>query len=159
MANASPAEVIARLRRGPQAARLRALFGERVFDDGERAFEGALLALEVFQQSPREFYPYTSRYDDVLRGRATLSLQEARGLALFTDPAKGNCASCHRSEVTADGAFPLFTDWGHIALGAPRHRTLAANADPQSFDLGLCGPLRTDCAIAPSTADAFARRA
>jgi cytochrome c peroxidase len=144
MANASPAEVIENLRRGPEAARLRALFGEKVFDDGEHAFDAALLALEVFQQSPREFYPYTSRYDEVLRGRTTLSPQEALGLALFTDPAKGNCASCHRSAVTADGAFPLFTDFGHIALGVPRHRGLAANADQKAFDLGLCGPLRTD---------------
>ena len=144
MANASPAEVVARLRRGPHAATLRALLGDGVFDDGERAFDAALLALEVFQQSPREFYPYTSRYDEVLRGRATLTPQEARGLALFNDPAKGNCASCHRSELTADGAFPLFTDFGHIALGVPRNRALAADDDVNAFDLGLCGPLRTD---------------
>ncbi len=144
MANGSPAEVVAKLHRGVHAAPLRALFGDRVFADGERAFDAALLALEVFQQSPRDFYPYTSRYDEALRGRATLSAQEARGLALFTDPAKGNCASCHRAELTADGAFPLFTDFGHIALGVPRHRGLAANADPHNFDLGLCGPLRAD---------------
>jgi cytochrome c peroxidase len=144
MANASAAEVVTRLRGGRQAARLRAMFGDAVFDDGERAFDAALLALEVYQQSPREFYPYSSRYDEVLRGRATLTAQEARGLALFADPDKGNCSSCHRSEVTADGAFPLFTDFGHIALGVPRHRGLAANVDPTSFDLGLCGPLRTD---------------
>jgi cytochrome c peroxidase len=144
MANATPAEVVAKLRRGPEAAALRALFGDDVFERGQRAFDAALLALEVFQQSPLEFYPYTSRYDEVLRDRAQLSPQEARGLALFTDPAKGNCASCHRSEITADGAFPLFTDFGHIALGVPRNQALAANADPAAFDLGLCGPLRTD---------------
>jgi cytochrome c peroxidase len=144
MANGSPGEVVARLRRGPHAAQLRAIFGERVFDDGERAFDGALLALEVFQQAPRDIYPYTSRYDEVLRGRATLTPQETRGLALFNDPDKGNCASCHRSERTADGAFPLFTDFGHIALAVPRNRALAANSDATAFDLGLCGPLRTD---------------
>jgi cytochrome c peroxidase len=144
MANAAPAEVVARLRGSAHAAQLRALFGDAVFDDGERAFDAALLALEVFQQSPREFYPYTSRYDEMLRGRATLSAEEARGLALFNEPAKGNCAACHRSDVSADGAFPLFTDFGHIALGVPRHRGLPANGDPQAFDLGLCGPVRGD---------------
>lgn len=144
MANGSPAEVVAKLRSGPHAVPLRALFGDGVFADGDRAFDAALLALEVFQQSPRDFYPYTSRYDEVLRGRATLSPQESRGLALFSDPAKGNCASCHRAELSADGAFPLFTDFGHIALGVPRHRGLASNADSRSFDLGLCGPLRAD---------------
>ena len=43
-----------------------------------------------------------------------------------------------------DGEPPLFTDFGHIALGAPRNRALAANRNPSVFDLGLCGPLRAD---------------
>ena len=48
------------------------------------------------------------------------------------------------SAPTADGAFPLFTDFGLIAIGVPRHRGLPANTDPGFFDLGLCGPLRSD---------------
>jgi len=98
----------------------------------------------VFQQSPRDFYPFSSRYDEVLRGRAELSAAEARGLALFNDPAKGNCASCHLSAPKPDGALPLFTDFGLIAIGVPRNAEVPANADPTYFDLGLCGPLRTD---------------
>lgn len=144
MANASPAALVATLRRGPQAGRLRAVFGTEVLDDDGRAFEAVLLALEVFQQSPRDFYPYSSRYDEFLRGRATLTAREQRGLALFDDPAKGNCAACHRSAPTADGAFPLFTDFGFVALGVPRNTALQVNADPNWYDLGLCGPLRTD---------------
>lgn len=144
MANASPAAVVQTLRRGPLAGRFRALFGASVFDDPDRAFDAALMALEVFQQSPPEFYPYSSRYDEVLRGRAVLSEAEARGLALFNDEAKGNCASCHLSVPTPDGAFPLFTDFGLIALGVPRNAILPANADPHYNDLGLCGPIRTD---------------
>ena len=144
MANAAPAEVVQRLRSGPLAARFRALFGSAALDDDARAFESLLFALEVFQQSPRDFYPFTSRYDEVLRGRATMSAAEARGLAMFNDPAKGNCAACHPSAPSADGALPLFTDFGLVALGVPRHRGLAANGDPAFFDLGLCGPLRTD---------------
>ena len=31
-----------------------------------------------------------------------------------------------------------------IAIGVPRNRTIEANADPKFFDLGVCGPLRTD---------------
>jgi cytochrome c peroxidase len=31
-----------------------------------------------------------------------------------------------------------------IALGVPRNPAIPANADPTYFDLGLCGPLRTD---------------
>lgn len=146
MGNASPAAVVAKLKRAPYAAQLRAAFGADLFERGDAAFDAALMALEVFQQSPREFYPYSSRFDAVLRGQATLTVQQARGLALFNDAAKGNCASCHTSEPTLDGAFPLFTDFGHIAIGVPRNRALPANADPRFFDLGLCGPLRSDLA-------------
>jgi cytochrome c peroxidase len=144
MANATPAEVVMRLRQGALAPRFREVFGAAVFDNDDAAFQSLRFALEVFQQSPRDFYPFSSRYDEVLRGRARLSETEARGLALFNDPAKGNCASCHLSAPTPDGALPLFTDFGLIAIGVPRNRALPVNADPEFFDLGLCGPLRTD---------------
>lgn len=156
MGNANEAAVVAKLERAPYAAQIRAAFGADVFERGDGAvFGAALMALEVFQQSPAEFYPYSSRYDAVLRGQATLNAQEARGLALFNDPAKGNCASCHLSEPTPDGAFPLFTDFGHIAIGVPRNRAIAANADPRFFDLGLCGPARTDLAAHPEYCGRF----
>jgi cytochrome c peroxidase len=144
MGGPSVEAVAARLRRAPYAAQVESLFGAKVFDRPEAAFEAALLALEVFQQSPQDFYPFSSRFDAVLRGQDTLTAQEARGRALFDDPAKGNCASCHLSAIRPDGAFPLFTDFGHIAIGVPRNREIRANADPRFFDLGLCGPLRTD---------------
>jgi cytochrome c peroxidase len=44
------------------------------------------------------------------------------------------------------GAFPQFTDFGYAGVGAPRNARIPANADPRYFDLGLCGPLRTDLA-------------
>ena len=43
-----------------------------------------------------------------------------------------------------DGTPPQFTDYGLIALGVPRNPDIPANKDPAYFDLGLCGPLRTD---------------
>ena len=146
MANASPADVSARLSHGMHAAAFRRAFGDGVFDRPERAFAAAAMALEVFLQSPRAFYPYSSKYDAVLRGQARLDPAEARGLRWFDDPAKGNCASCHTSARAPDGAFPLFTDFGMVALGLPRNPEIAANRDPAFFDLGLCGPRRDDFA-------------
>jgi cytochrome c peroxidase len=119
------------------------VFGDDVFDSNERAFKAILLALEVFQQSPADFYPYSSRYDAWLRGRGRLSEQELRGLAVFNDPRKGNCGSCHPSQIRS-GALPQFTDYGYAALGVPRNAAIPANADPRFFDLGLCGPQRMD---------------
>ena len=145
MANLSEGAVVARVKRSANAARFRAAFGARVFDDQALAFKGVLLALETYQQSGDEFYPYTSKYDAWLRHEATLTAQEARGLATFNDPAKGNCARCHPSAIRG-GAFPQFTDFGYAGLGVPRNAAIPANAERGYFDLGLCGPLRTDLA-------------
>jgi cytochrome c peroxidase len=139
MANRSPDAVVARARAAGYSPALAALGGE----DAD-AFTILLAALETYQEDWRTFYPYSSKYDAYLAGRSSLSPEEARGLALFEDPAKGNCASCHLSERADDGEPPQFTDFGLIALGVPRNTEIPANADPHYFDLGLCGPLRTD---------------
>jgi cytochrome c peroxidase len=145
MANASADAVVARVERATYAQRLRDTFGEGIFDDKALAFKAVLMALETFQQSPAEFYPYRSKYDAWLRQETSLSGEELRGLAAFNDPAKGNCARCHPSGMR-EGAFPQFTDFGYAAVGAPRNKAIAANADGHYYDLGLCGPLRTDLA-------------
>jgi cytochrome c peroxidase len=112
-------------------------------------------ALEAFEQSAKVFYPYSSKYDAYLAGKATLSPAEARGLALFEAPEKGNCAHCHFSRPAPDGSPPQFTDYGFVALGVPRNRDIPANADPAYFDLGLCGPYRTDLANHPDYCGLF----
>lgn len=145
MANASRASVVANVRHSPTAAALRAAFGPGILDDTVPAWRAVVSALEAFQESPADFYPYTSKYDAVLRGQATLSAAEQRGLELFEDPAKGNCAQCHVS-TGARGGLPQFTDRGFVALGVPRNRAIPANADARYFDLGLCGPFRGDLA-------------
>ncbi|PLP99704.1 cytochrome-c peroxidase [Cupriavidus pauculus] len=143
MANGEPRVVVERLRKGPYAETFRKVLGQDVLDDEDTAFSAVLMALEAFQQTPSEFYPYTSKYDAVLRGQAKLSAQELRGLRVFNDPNKGNCAACHPGDIR-EGAFPAFSDFGFIAVGVPRNRKLAGNADPAFFDMGLCGPDRTD---------------
>lgn len=145
MANGNPANVVARLRRSPLAGEFRAAFGATVFDDPGRAFAALLQALDAFQSTPAEFFPYTSRYDAFLRGEIELSPEEERGVALFKDPKKGNCASCHLGTTRA-GIPPGFNDYDYANVGVPRNPRIAANVDPTHYDLGLCGPLRQDLA-------------
>jgi cytochrome c peroxidase len=154
MANAAPGAVVLALRRASYARDLRTAFGADVLDDSGTAFNAALLALEVFQQAPAEFYPYDSKYDAFLRGTVKLTPSEARGLALFNDPAKGNCATCHPSAIKS-GAFPRFTDYGYVAVGVPRNPDIPANRDPRFFDLGLCGPERVDLRNKPEYCGLF----
>jgi cytochrome c peroxidase len=144
MANASPEDFVARLRRATSAEDFRRLFGAHIFDDPAKAYAAALAALERFELEDSSFHPYSSRYDDYLDGKVELSDQEKRGLVLFDDPKRGNCSSCHRDRKGADGSHPLFTDYEFEALGVPRNSEIAANGDPGYFDMGLCGPLRKD---------------
>ena len=103
MANKNAGDVTAALRKVDYARDFKAVFGDDVFDHPDDAFDAAVEALGTFEQSAADFYPYSSRYDAFLAGKAALSAQELRGRALFEDPAKGNCASCHLSESANDG--------------------------------------------------------
>jgi cytochrome c peroxidase len=140
----TPSKVAAAVKAAPYAAAFRAAFGERIFDDSDATFTAVLQALETFEQTPATFFPYTSKYDAYLAGTAQLTNAERRGLLLFNDETRGNCASCHTSQRALDGSPPQFTDFGLVAIGVPRNRALAVNRNPHFYDLGACGPERTD---------------
>lgn len=138
-------EIVAdKLRRASYAPRFAELFGAGVFDNKRLLVAEAMFAVARYQVEEESFHLYSSKYDYWLEGRARLSETELRGLQLFNDPEKANCAGCHTSAPTRDGLPPLFTDHQYEALGAPRNAALVANANPNTFDLGVCGPQRTD---------------
>ncbi len=143
MANTDEAAVYAKLK-ARYGKELAALFGNAVLDDQAMAISEAGFALARYQIEEPSFHPYSSKYDAYLRGQATLSDAEMRGLKLFEDPNKGNCSSCHLDQMTGDGQMPNFTDFEFEGLGVPRNAAIPANADPRYFDLGICGPLRND---------------
>jgi cytochrome c peroxidase len=138
MANPDKASVIAKLAATPYAAEFKSVYGTNIFSDVEGAYQRMTLAIQAYEKEDNEFNAYTSKYDYFLRGQATLSNQELRGLALYNNPLKGNCAGCHPSAKGADGTLPLFTDFTYDNLGVPRNTDILRNADPTYFDLGLC---------------------
>jgi cytochrome c peroxidase len=155
MANASVADVVDKLSRAAYAAEFRTVFGDQIFATPDAAFERALFALQKYQQEDTaEFAPFTSKYDAFLAGKTQLTDGELRGFVLFNDPRKGNCAACHPS-ARADGAPPLFTDFTYDNLGVPRNADIRANDAAGYFDLGLCGPDRTDLAQMRELCGAF----
>jgi cytochrome c peroxidase len=145
MANADVPTFVGRLRSVPYFADLvtAASLGPGASDDD--LLDATLRALDVYQAGDVEFHPFNSKYDAFLEGQAALTAQEARGFQLFNDPASGNCKACHPSAPGPNGAKPLFTNFFYFALGVPRSAG-RANGDPTFFDLGLCGPRRTDLA-------------
>jgi len=144
MANADASAVAERVQKSSYSARFREQFGDDVFSTAERTLLALGRALERYQLDDARFQPFDSKFDRYLEGQAQLSPQEQRGFELFKDPNGGNCAACHTAERGANGAHPLFTDFSFAALGVPRNAEISANADPKHFDLGLCGPVRTD---------------
>jgi len=155
MANASTADLLERLKRAPYVEEFRQVFGANILDNADDAFDRIVFALQQYELEDPDFHPYDSKYDQFLAGKLQLSDAELRGLALFNNPAKGNCAACHPSARGTDGSPPLFTDFSYDNLGVPRNPAIPATADPAYFDMGLCGPDRTDLAGRTDLCGAF----
>ena len=139
-------KVAEKLRHAPYADSFTVLFGENIFRSPQMLMSEAMFAVARYQIEEPNFHPYTSKFDYWLEGKARLSDSEMRGYRLFNDPDKANCGGCHISQPSRDGLPPLFTDHQYEALGAPRNAALADNKDSRYFDLGVCGPIRTDIA-------------
>jgi cytochrome c peroxidase len=123
MANPDGASVVAKVREADYAPMFEQVYGAGALDDTERAFDYIADAIAAFERSP-QMNPFSSKYDAYLAGKAQLTAQELRGLKLYEDPEKGNCAACHPSTVGEDGSPPLFTDFTYDNLGVPRNESL-----------------------------------
>ncbi|MCF1482500.1 MULTISPECIES: cytochrome-c peroxidase [Rhizobium/Agrobacterium group] len=143
MANSDAQALYDKIKAG-YGAQLTALFGKQVAEDQSMALSEIGFALARYQVEDPSFHSYSSKYDAYLRRQTQLTAAEQRGLALFDDPKKGNCASCHLDKMGGDGQMPAFTDYEFEALGVPRNPAIPANANRLYFDLGICGPMRHD---------------
>ncbi|EIM96307.1 di-heme cytochrome c peroxidase [Paraburkholderia hospita] len=146
MANKSTGEVVHKLLNAKYLDQFKQLFGDRIINQPDLLFDEAMFAVGRYQFEDPSFHRFTSKYDYWLQGKARLTQAEMRGLRLFNDPDKANCAGCHLSKPTADHLPPLFTDTQYEALGVPRNRDLSINKDQNFYDMGVCGPFRDDAA-------------
>jgi cytochrome c peroxidase len=146
MANASVADLAAKLRRAGYADLFRQAFGASSLDADGGAVDFAGKALQAFQMEDPSFHPYSSKFDLYAANKigGDLTPAEERGLKLFSDPNTANCASCHYQGAGLNGSSALFTDFSYEAIGVPRNAGIAANNDASYDDMGLCGPKRTD---------------
>ena len=122
MNNADVPSLINRLRSSPNATAFLAVFGSDALDPGkeEQALDQMTQAIAAFERTP-VFSPFTSRFDQYLRGETTLTTQELEGMAMFVRADKGNCAACHVITRSANGEPPVFTDFSYDNLGVPRN--------------------------------------
>nr|WP_316641083.1 cytochrome c peroxidase [uncultured Roseateles sp.] len=135
MANESVASLVTKLRATPyfnELLRAAALPGSA---GDEQLLQASLRALADYQAQDAEFHAYTAKFDAVQDGRAQFTPQEARGLAVFNDPQRGNCAQCHSSRPAPNaglGARAQFSNHSYFALGAPRNQSRPRPIRPSS---------------------------
>lgn len=148
MANPDEETVIDRVRKSEYADLFRKVFGITSFDDPNKAYDRVAEAIAAYEKSS-ELNQFNSKYDLYLAGKVALTEQERRGLELFENEEKGNCAACHPSRPGADGTPPLFTDFTYDNIGVPPNPEnpfyyLPKNLNPDGayfVDLGLGGVL------------------
>src|SRR5882724_808005 len=171
MANQDAAEVLSRLQSSPATLqKFVSAYGTSVLDDATAAMTAIGAAIAAYEtEDVEEFEPFTSKFDYYVDGKAQLTARELNGLALFNNPGKGNCTSCHPSVHQEFTSRALFTDFSYDNIGIPRNWNIPANAaNPVNpftglplaymptpvnvpadaeyayYDLGLCGPFVSD---------------
>jgi len=144
MSNPDAKAVVEKVCKSEYADLFRKVFGKATFDDPNKAFDMVAEAIAAYEKSS-ELNQFNSKYDLYLAGKVALTEQERRGLELFEDEEKGNCAVCHPNQPGADGTPPLFTDFTYDNLGVPQNPEnpfyyLPKNLNPNGVyfvDLGL----------------------
>ena len=153
----------ARSPRAPTLANFVARWGLSTNPDAAVAAVGKAVAAFLLSNA---MSPFSSRYDDYVRGKVALTPLEARGLTLFKDAAKGLQLVPQAERPSPNPEHSLFTDYGFDAVAAPRNRGSPRPATRSTSTWGsasaptrsarrttaLCGQLPN--AVAPQRRDA-----
>ncbi|MDH5447275.1 MAG: c-type cytochrome, partial [Gammaproteobacteria bacterium] len=118
MAMSDRTELVTKLRKLGYMDAFRKIYGDKALATVELGYRQLTELIAAYERST-ELNPFTSKYDYYLTGKARLSKQERRGLMVFEDEKKGNCAACHPVDPQDDGTRPLFTDFSYDNLGVP----------------------------------------
>jgi cytochrome c peroxidase len=131
MNNTDVAMVISKLQQASYFSLYTKVYGD--VGDVNDAFTNIATAIAAFEQSD-EFNPFTSKYDFYLKGQASLTAQELRGLKLFNDTLKGKCANCHPTEADEETGKVFFTDFTYDNIGIPKNPNNPYYSIPSTFN-------------------------
>jgi cytochrome c peroxidase len=162
MANTGSVQVAQRLKQRPYLNQFTAVYGTAILNNPDATLTAMGQAIAAYEMEDPAFHAFNSKFDAFIKGQTTLTPQETAGMQAFNNPGKGNCLACHAS-VGAGGTPALFTDHTFHVVGVPRNYRITYNLDTTSlpsfvpengiglgapnhnyYDMGLCGPLRTD---------------
>jgi cytochrome c peroxidase len=115
------AVLVERVCKASYAALFRTVWGTDACGDVNKAYEYIGRSIAAYERS-KETNPFSSKYDYFLKGKATLTPEEAKGLDLFNEKDKGKCAQCHLSAMDLENPGPiLFADFTYHNLGLPKN--------------------------------------
>ena len=183
MANADSAAVLNKLLTRPYLAAFNAVYGTtNSSSNPDTVLNNMANAIGQFETEDRSFMLFSSKYDAVQASMANFTQQEANGQLLFFNSRKGACFGCHTPFSVARSAQKpaTFTDDDYRIIGVPRNWALPYNNDARAandlavlgfgnflngaglgapnhlyYDLGFCGPMRTDSLLDPTVCGAF----
>ena len=135
------------------------VFPETDFNDVGETYDNIARAIAAYERS-EEVTRFSSQFDKFWRKckklgidvsaidtatdlnslpKGILSERQLKGLALFNDSTKGNCAECHPTTEYVDGADvypPLFTDFTYDNLGIPKSDNPLIAGNQVDYGLG-----------------------
>ena len=118
MNNTNVAMLIGKLQNASYYAMFNKVYGN--FKDNNTAINNMADAIAAYERSP-DLNAFTSKFDYYLKGQATLSTQELRGLQLFNDTARAKCGNCHLTTPDEASGKVLFTDFTYNNDGVPKN--------------------------------------
>ena len=132
------ATVVARVQENPShVSSLKSIYGDRVFDNPEGAFQAVIESIAAFEQTAR-FAPFDSKYDRYLKGEYALTKEEELGRVFFFSQLT-NCHRCHLLETKEFTAGETFTNHRYRNIGIPINTAVREqNGLPSTYtDTGL----------------------
>lgn len=183
MANRDNTEVQQRLLSRPYLDEFSALYGPIAdISDANLTVANMADAIATFEREDKSFAAFNSKFDAVQTGLTVFTEQESNGMAIFFDFNKADCARCHNTQLPGvpTNTPQLFSDSAYHILAVPRNRSLPYNDNTQVdvalgslgllslkngaglgapdhayYDLGFCGPFRTDSLLDAPLCGAF----
>jgi cytochrome c peroxidase len=159
---ADPSLVVSKVENGPYAKLYQSVFGENAFSQTTQLNMTWIAQAISTYESTTQVSPFSSKYDAYLKGQATLTASEMRGLRLFTGSVTGRpggpanykaaqCVLCHGIPSNPSTGPDIFSNFCYANIGVPKnpqnpyYRETNSASDPLGYnplganyiDLGL----------------------
>lgn len=131
MNNPDKQTILNKIKRAPYADKFKKIYGEKALEleEGVKSIKDAIVAYE----KSKDLNKFTSKFDYYIKGEVDFTEAEKKGLDLFKDKNKANCAACHVIEED-NSKNSIFTDFSYDNLGVPKNKKNPFYSMPTSIN-------------------------